>query len=69
MLVEQHGTQLGQLGRRILERGEQDAAFAERERDQLDAVDHGAVEAVGQVVSADNPDEFGEPLDGVVRDG
>ena len=58
MLVEQHGTQLGQLGRRILERGEQDGAFADRERDQLDAVDHGAVEAVGQVVSADNPDEF-----------
>ena len=47
MIREQNSPQLAKLGRRILERREQERAFVEGERDQLEAVGEGALEPVG----------------------
>ena len=70
MVGKQDGAQLGELGRRVFQGGEQEGAIVEAERDQLDAFGDGALEPVGQVVSAAAADECGElEFDGVVGDG
>ncbi len=60
VLVHQHGAQLGQPVRRVIERGQDDRLLAHLEAKQLDLVTQGSLEPVGQFVAARAPDDAGE---------
>ena len=60
LFVEEHGPQLGEPFGWILERGEDDRAFVDREREQRDAVVDGNLEPVRERIAAGRPDRVGE---------
>ena len=60
VFVQEHGPQLGELLRRILERGQDDRALIDRERQQRHTVGEGNLEPVGERILAGGPNRVGE---------
>jgi hypothetical protein len=61
MLVEEHGAEFGEPVRRILERGQDDRALVDRERQQRHVAVEGTLEPIGELVGAERPNRAGAP--------
>ena len=69
IIGEQHGAQLGQLLRRILQPSEHERPLVKRQREQLHLGFERTLKPIGQVVGSGITDEVGELFNGFGDDG